>query len=396
MYEWAGRVQVMTAIRRVEPPEHLVVPDTNTLWHEDKAHVVAPAFMEFWSSVAGDFNLSLVVPAAVRGELLFQQTTSALKTLARANSEFARVASIAGVPYTHRVDESRVRRDVESRLDRWAQQCSARIHPTPIGTIDWQSLVDASIWRLPPFLESKDRAEKGFRDALICQTVRDLCASQPADKKIAFITSDQVLRMAIEAVAAEFDHFACYESTTDFHSYLRLTREQLTDQFIKAIRRRASQKFFKEEDPSTLYYREDIRKRLEERFPERFAPPNPADPGYPPELAAGSSVANWARVTFEMSLVAHPAFDRLERSRVFYWKTQITISQVFAPSGDSAVLALSDTARRIRSLVFSVEWRARVKSDGRFHDLEIVDLEFVDRQLVPVSPEELKKRELAR
>ena len=68
-------------IRKQKPKLHVVIPDTSTLWLKDKQHVADPKFDVFWDSYATDFSLEMKIPEVVRGEVLFQQSTSALKSL---------------------------------------------------------------------------------------------------------------------------------------------------------------------------------------------------------------------------------------------------------------------------------------------------------------------------
>jgi hypothetical protein len=84
----------MSKIRRRSPNPHIVVCDTSILWHEDKARVVNPIFDEFWQKHSQAFPMELVIPDVVRGELLFQQTTSALKSLAKASTTFAELSQV--------------------------------------------------------------------------------------------------------------------------------------------------------------------------------------------------------------------------------------------------------------------------------------------------------------
>jgi hypothetical protein len=71
----------MPKIRRKPPPQHLVIVDTNILWDKDKKLPVSPAFDAFWGKNSPLLPMTLHVPHVVMGELHFQQTTSALKSL---------------------------------------------------------------------------------------------------------------------------------------------------------------------------------------------------------------------------------------------------------------------------------------------------------------------------
>jgi hypothetical protein len=112
----------MSKIRRRSPNPHIVVCDTSILWHEDKARVVNPIFDEFWQKHSQAFPMELVIPDVVRGELLFQQTTSALKSLAKASTTFAELSQVTEKKYSHRVTEEKVTRHVAERFERWLNQ----------------------------------------------------------------------------------------------------------------------------------------------------------------------------------------------------------------------------------------------------------------------------------
>lgn len=49
-------------IKKQKPKPHVLIPDTSTLWHDDKQHVVDPRFDEFWDGYASPFSLELAIP----------------------------------------------------------------------------------------------------------------------------------------------------------------------------------------------------------------------------------------------------------------------------------------------------------------------------------------------
>ena len=84
----------MPKVKRAPPPPHLVVVDTNILWDKDKKLPVSAAFDEFWNRNSPRIPMSLRVPEVVFGELHFQQTTSAVKTLSNITEGFAEISGI--------------------------------------------------------------------------------------------------------------------------------------------------------------------------------------------------------------------------------------------------------------------------------------------------------------
>jgi len=389
----------MPYIRRRSPPEHLLIPDSNVLWCEDKALVVAPEFDQFWNSFASEFTLTLVVPEVVRGELLFQQTTSALKGLAKANTELARVSAVAGQQYAHRVSEGRVREDVASRLDRWLQLKRAQVEPTPIATIDWARLVTDAVWRNPPFEQDPKNAEfeKGFRDALVLETVRAVSAKVALGRRVAFVTADVVLRDATALAVSAYRSSTCYESVDELASYLRLTKEKLDEQFVRAIQARASKRFFNRADPNCLFWEAKIATTIRQQFAAELAKPLPTDdPVSSVAIGLGLGV-QWEAVTNEGIRIAAAQFDRLEGGHNFFWKTPITFAQAFRCSWlPSESLQGVDFPERLRIVMFEVNWKARVKKDGRFHDLTVSDITCVRKEFSAFEDRDLNRYGLTR
>ena len=81
-------------IRKEEIKIHIVIPDTNIIWFKDKSIVVNPAFDKFWDNYSQNSNLHLVIPEVVKGEILFQQSTSAIRQMEKATESIKEVSSI--------------------------------------------------------------------------------------------------------------------------------------------------------------------------------------------------------------------------------------------------------------------------------------------------------------
>ena len=163
----------MSKLTKPSPLEHIVIVDTNILWYKDKSEVVSPEFDQFWDQESGSFPMKLMIPEVVVGELLFQQTSSALKALGKANEEIKRVSSVTGKTYSHQITEERVRNEVKKRMDAWIDGKGAEVRTTPVDDMNWSELITNATWRRPPFTSDQNnpKNEKGFRDALILETV---------------------------------------------------------------------------------------------------------------------------------------------------------------------------------------------------------------------------------
>lgn len=381
----------MRKIKKPNPPEHLVLVDTNILWHENKAHVVNPDFEEFWSKYSASFPMKLIIPEAVRGELLYQQTESALKLLKKVNADISSISGITSKTYSHRVTEERIRKEVEDRFDLWVSGKLGEIKDTPLSEIDWKRVVNDSIWRRLPFTpDAKNpKNEKGFRDCLILETVCSVCRFYSDDVNIAFICNDYALRTASDKRLGKIDSFSSYESLNDFKSFIELTKKDLNERFVKSILNRASEKFHSTKSRDTLIFKDGFYSKLWDEFRNEID--SPADPE--PLSYLGSRNHSWNHTGDEQVWVTRPYFKELVGEREYHWISTITIVRIFERDEQDAFLSNLIISESRRLLVFPIEvhWKANVRADGRFFACEIVEYNKGEVTFDAPTPDQLER-----
>ncbi len=387
----------MAKISKKRPEPHVLFVDTSTLWFEDKLHVVDPKFDEFWDAYGGSFGLELKIPEVVRGEILSQQTTTALKALSRANEAMGDVGRITRKSYSHRVTEPRVRKEVQQKFQKWVQAKGASILPTPINEMSWADIVDQAIWRKPPFSPEKD--EKGFRDALILETIVQHCSEESRSHPMAFLCRDKLLRETAEKRLARDDRFTAYESIADFRSYLDLTKEMLEDAFIKSIIRRAREKFFTQGDPNCLYYRNNIRSLLQENYQKYFNRPEESE--LPMTglfgLGARQDLSLWEPVDQGKFWISGPQFVSVANEKEYTWLSIVTFVRQYKREQTLGMLIeRTEILERVLILPFHITWHARVTSDGRFWDYLYVSGELKGNEFRPSTEEDRSEWSLER
>ena len=376
----------MNKLEKERPGPIKIVVDTSALWHEDKSVAVSPKFDEFWDLYSSDFELTLFIPSVVRGELLYQHTKQALTALGRANKSLDNVSSVTNRNYSHRVTEKRVTREVEKKLDSWIQSKSAAVLSVPSDKIVWSDVVDASIWRKPPFSPTEDKkSEKGFRDALILETVAEFCTVDFDGDPIYFLCEDNLLRDTARDRLSDHEGFEVYEQVEDLRSYLTLYMESIESAFVQKILSRATSKFFDSNDHSTLYFKAEIADRLEKAHSDAFE--NPAQSGKPQPVLGGllsqASDSNWVVSRGIRYWVARTQFKQREENGAYYWTNKLTAITEFVRSSSGALaLALSEESeieRKLLVLTFEIEWKSNVSTNGRFRNIEYVSDNLIDR-----------------
>jgi len=373
---------------RPTPPDHIIIVDSNILWHEDKSVVISPEFKQFWDDNSQRFPMKLIIPSVVRGELLYQQTTSALKLLSGANKNIEKIGAITQKNYSHRISEARVKKEVKERFDNWIGRVSAEIRQAPIGNIDWNQMIENSVWRILPFTpDAKNpKNEKGFRDAVILETVQDICRSYHDDFFIAFICSDYPLRTASEKRLHEYEKFSCYESLKDFSSFIELKQQDLTNEFVKLILSKARNKFYNN-TINCISITHQIFKNITEEYSAKLNNPT----SFLLSLIPGGSM-QWEPSNHEQTWIVAPTFDKLEGKDTFHWISEIRMVRPFIIKPLSPVLPeLTLPEERLRILRIAVDWSADVKADARFFNCKVNKISESGYSFEPPTPDEARR-----
>lgn len=369
-----------------EPQTHLVVPDTSALWEKDKALPVSPEFEAFWEEHNGLARLELVVPETVLGELAFQQTSSAWKSADKVSAELKTLSGVTGSVHTKRIDRSRVRSQVEGKIDRWLRSKGGSAESLPIGAIDWRSVCDGAVWRLPPFTNdpSRPELEKGFRDSLILETLVHIAEAEERDVTIAFLCTDRLLRETATSRLRHDPRVTCFESLGDFSSYLRLLRDDHDRKFIGAIVEKATRKFFSPGDHATLYLREGVMKRAKEIAQSELDDPSMSVDG--PAETLLPLVESW-RVLRRRWWLARAEFQEREGDKTYVWMSRLTYAAACTPITKFSEVP-QDMAKFLHLVAFDVTWTADVSVDQRFRNVALRSIELSEKKCTLTSEEQ--------
>lgn len=383
-------------IKKKEAPIHIVIPDTNILWHQDKSYVADPDFDNFWESNKSLLPMELAIPEVVIGELNFQQATSATKQFVKISEALKDLSAIVAAPHKTKLTQQEIKVQVEGKINRWLKSKSATSLATPINPARWLQLIQSAIWRQPPFTYDPKNpdVEKGFRDALILETVVE-AANQAlaAGKNIVFLCKDQLLRTTAVEALEKNNNALCFESLKDFEGYIKLTQEQLTSSFVTAIQNRARQRFFSKSDPKCFYTSKDVNAQIIQKFGDQLQPPHSSNSLRTGLLSLGE--VKWELVLAK-NWIGSTTFEKLVQPRRYWWTTKVTLSRLFRE------YSVSDSGVRIELqnecillLMVDVKWSADVKADGRFLDADINQIDLQQNSVEAATPELLKRWGLA-
>src|ERR1043166_2941859 len=147
--------------------------DSNALFTENDAELVNPEFADQLPEFK-KFDIEFVVPQIVVREILFRK----LMFLRRLENDVRRGIATAG-----RLTESNLTPAASlfvlslrlaRRWKKWAFTNGITVAAIPFDHINWKKLCSASVHRRPPFnpFDPSNKSEKGFRDALILETLK--------------------------------------------------------------------------------------------------------------------------------------------------------------------------------------------------------------------------------
>ncbi|MDA3780936.1 MAG: hypothetical protein PF487_12065 [Bacteroidales bacterium] len=361
----------MPKIKKPLPPEYIVIVDTNILYCSDKSKVVNPEFDMFWSNYSKLFPMKLFIPEVVKGEILYQQSFTAKENLDKANDCFVQISNIAEKECIHKIDFDNVKNFIEERFMRWVKYKKAIIKATPIEKINWKNVVESSIWRILPFSRSssKQNKEKGFRDMMIFETVCDIRKSYPKKINVAFICKDNDLRSTVNLKSPSTKGIIVYETLKDFESFILLTKENLTQEFVKTISSKAKDKFIS--DSSSLYFKEDIPNKITEKYIEKLNPHKTSNNfgGFmiPP-------ISSLTPLGPEKRYIKKPQFINVISEKVYHWRSNVIFRRLFKQNNYLMMQTQTESNLRLLELTIEVKWKSNISRNGRFTKCEIENL----------------------
>lgn len=388
----------MTKIRKEQIQDHIVIPDTNILWSEDKTIIVNPEFDKFWEIQSKLVQLNLSIPSVVKGELLFLINKSAFKAIEKIKENNLKLSQITSFNYKNIIKESLIKNYIEKKFNRWLNGKNGSILEIPVTEIDWLRLCNNAIWRVKPFIEEADKEnEKGFRDAIILEIVINSYHNKKEDEIIVFLCNDGVLKECVENRLRNKSDLLIFDSVNDFSSYLKLRHEKLTKEFVKAISKKAKDKFFSPKDKGSLFYKEKILERVRKEFESDLNHPEETE-NYQSALSklVNKAPEKWQPIAEAKWWILSPTFDRIEEEINYHWISEILYiknyqKEISDISKESMSLLGFIQPRQSSIIRFNVFWKSIVRKDGKFYSCEIDRIEIAKKEFKFPSQEEIEK-----
>lgn len=246
--------------------------------------------------------------------------------------------------------------------------------PTPYKSINLEEVVKKAVYYLPPF---EEKHEKGFKDSIIAETIRDDFKNTQSEIIYIFICSDKKLFEYLNAIEPiNGTNFKMFQSVPEFESDLRLILSKIDKGFIKNLAKQAETIFYDLVNPeSSLFHKFEIKEKINQQFGHLFLNPERHQRfgGLLSSINAGSSLYQaWAPIEQTHFEISKPIFIKQDNDN-YEWNSVIVSKQKFESTAKSAGWGLNSRNLLEHVLEFGVGWSFKLNSKG-----EIVNPDFGD------------------
>jgi len=293
------------SVAKGKPPELRVVFDSSAIFTGTASDLLQRDVDEMIRAHAGHPDLAMrwYLPEIVQHERQFQMLEKGLELL----PSIEKLERVLGhsLAVTKDVIEERIKATVSRQL----QEKNLELQPLDAARVDWPRIALDAAYRRAPF--ERGEKEKGFRDALVLETFMQIVEASPTTAKVCrvvLLTGDKLMADVAEARCVDRSNVSVLRSLDELKGLINALVTEVDEEFVAAIKPKANEYFFVKDEKDTLYYKEEIRKAIREKFGEQLA-----------AVATGAS-----RRENGTWFIQPPRFVKKERQRVF-WATRITV-----------------------------------------------------------------------
>ena len=287
------------------PPRLCVAFDTNVLYTDVAHHLLNKDAKDLIQQHSGhpDLRVEWYLSEVVTGEREYQMQKKAYEIHARVKQ----LEKLLGYQLTTReILSERIRGVIREQTNKFNIDTLI----VKEDAVDWADIIRRSIFRRSPFDETK--TEKGFRDAIIGESFVQLVGRQPKTEsvcRLAFVSQDELLRTHLKEKLSGVRNVRILESLNELETLINTLVSNVPEETISDWTQKAASYFFKLEDKSTWYYRDNIGQSIANRFASEMS----AVPG---ESVKRKNIS---------SIIQQPVFVRKIGQRI-HWMTEIRIT----------------------------------------------------------------------
>ncbi len=372
--------------KKKQVPELKVLFDTNVLYTQMASDLVKPEVSTLITehSTYTDHKVSWHLPAIVRHERQYQMEKAAMQLL----PSLGKLEKLLG--HNLAINESILKQRVSDAIATHLTSLCINIVEVDTSQVNWSEIILKAAYRQPPF--DSGEKEKGFRDALVIESLRQLISQSPVTPtvcRIVLVTEDKLLRQAAEDATAGVQNVRIVTDLEELKGLINTLVSEVGEDFIAELLPKAQALFFVKEDKTTLYYKEDIRKSISEQLSSELATK--------PDGVTEAEPGTW--------YIGKPRFVKKEGQRIFWvnrieptfkgyrtatnapsqnFDNMLSIGQKPSSPGLSSLAELLNKTAPEKSLVgefaniFDVNWSVTLGQHKKFSAPKIENIYFVE------------------
>lgn len=282
-----------------------VIFDTNVIYTGSASDLLRNEIIELINNHNSltDIEIEWFIPETVIKERIFQMKKKGNDLL----PSIQKLEKLLGhnLNITKEIIEERIHESIKKQLTLF----NIEVIKIDIAKVDWESIIDNSLNRQIPFEDNEK--EKGFRDALILESLKQLISNSPTTKsicRIVFITNDNILNKAANQIGSLTPNLNVFPNVDEFISLINILDSKITEELINKIINDSEKLFFEKEIENTLYYSQNVRKYISENFSSELND----------KLEGANNRENgiwW---------IGKPGFEKKNRQQII-WKTIISV-----------------------------------------------------------------------
>ncbi|MGU7775527.1 PIN domain-containing protein [Burkholderia sp. MR1-5-21] len=233
--------------------------DTNAVFNKEFDTLVCRAARDLIGrhSNHGDLGVRWVIPDIVRGEREFQMRNE----FRNVSAHVTKAESLFGQQWG--VTQDAVEQRIAARINENLAELRIDVVPCEAGRVDWNDVMRRACFREPPF--ERGQTEKGFRDAVVCETFIQLASDLVGGDTAVLVSNDQLVRRHIEARGIAGNRARVVDDLEALNDEIQLRVANVDEATQADIERLAQLRFYpwgKPDDPTSLWLRERIHERV--------------------------------------------------------------------------------------------------------------------------------------
>ena len=238
--------------------------DTNAVFEKDSQTILSAATVSAVRdhSRHGDLDVLWSIPEVVRFEREFQLRD----TYRGVAAHVQKAERLFGADWG--ISEETLNRRVSLAIDAELDGLNVSVQESDPAKVDWTALTHRACFRLPPF--ERGQKEKGFRDAIICETFLQLVATLSGSDAAVLVTDDQLIRAALEERPKELKGARIVPNIEALRDEINLRVSLVDAATASEIERKGAIAFINGDDPRSLWIRGNLYTTVWSKFGDQI------------------------------------------------------------------------------------------------------------------------------